>query len=296
MDELYHDNGKETFLVHYRKGPSYQMTTSHFHTTYEFFYMMDGQRKFFIKDRTLIIEGGDIVVVAPNVLHRTTSAETPEYERLVVNVHESYLPEGGGSRSEVLRPLYERDYVLLRRGAYESSGVDALAGEMIREVRSGKPGFEAYAQALTTQLLIACCRLLPEEEEQPPAHNPMHERIFEVVRYINGHYAEELTLQKLGGKLYVSPYSISRSFKEATGFTFVEYVNSVRVKEAITLLLGTTLKVNVIARKVGFGSVTHFGRVFREVTGHAPLFYRKESQVREEVSADTRRSAAKRVK
>ncbi|WP_425314185.1 AraC family transcriptional regulator [Saccharibacillus kuerlensis] len=33
--------------------------------------------------------------------------------------------------------------------------------------------------------------------------------------------------------------------------------------------------MNVIARKVGFGSVTHFGRVFKEVTGRAPLFYRK---------------------
>lgn len=278
MDELYHDDGKETFLVHYRNGPSYQMTTSHFHMTYEFFYMMDGQRKFFIKDRTLIIEKGDIVVVAPNVLHRTTNAETPDYERLVVNVHESYLPGGGAVRADVLRPLYERDYLLLRSGTYDSSAIDALAGEMIREARTTPPGFEAYMQALTTQLLIACCRVLPaEEEEQPPAHNPMHERIFEVVRYINEHYAEELTLQKLGEKLYVSPYAISRSFKEATGFTFVEYVNSVRVKEAIALLLGTSLKANVIARRVGFGSVTHFGRVFREVTGHAPLFYRKEN-------------------
>ncbi len=278
MDELYHDDGKETFLVHYRSGPSYQMTTSHFHMTYEFFYMMDGQRKFFIKDRTLIIEKGDIVVVPPNVLHRTTNAETPDYERLVVNVHESYLPGGGAARADMLRPLYERDYLLLRSGTYEAAAVDALAGEMIREIRSRPPGFEAYMQALTTQLLIACCRVLPaEEEEQPPAHHPMHERIFEVVRYINEHYAEELTLQKLGEKLYVSPYSISRSFKEATGFTFVEYVNSVRVKEAIALLLGTSLKANVIARRVGFGSVTHFGRVFREVTGHAPLFYRKEN-------------------
>ncbi|OWA35538.1 AraC family transcriptional regulator [Saccharibacillus sp. O16] len=278
MDERYHDNGKETFLVHYRSGPSYPMTTSHFHTTYEFFYMMDGQRKFFIKDRTLVIGAGDIVVVAPNVLHRTTHAETPDYERLVVNVHESYLPDGRAGRLDVLRPLYERDYLLLRSGDYKSQIIDALAGEMIREIEAGQPGFEAYMQALIIQLLIACCRQLPDqEEERQPAANLLHERIFEVVRYINEHYMEDLTLQKLGEKLYVSPYSISRSFKEATGFTFVEYVNSVRVKEAITLLLRSSLKVNVIARKVGFGSVTHFGRVFREVTGHAPLFYRKEN-------------------
>ncbi len=277
MEELYYDNGNETFLVHYRSGPSYRMTTSHFHATYEFFYMMDGQRKFFIKDRTFVIENGDIVVVAPNVLHRTTNAETPDYERLVVNVHERYLTADGASKAEGLRPLFERDYVLLKKGTYVSAAIDALAEQMMREMKEEQPGYEDYARALTMQLFIACCRQLPVETDEPPAaSNPMHERIFEVVRYINEHYTEELTLERLSERLYVSPYSISRSFKEATGFTFVEYVNSVRVKEAITLLLGSSLKVNAIARKVGFGSVTHFGRVFKEVTGRAPLFYRKK--------------------
>jgi len=41
------------------------------------------------------------------------------------------------------------------------------------------------------------------------------------------------------------------------------------------MLLQSPMKVNLIAKKVGFGSVTHFGRVFKQVTGHTPLFYRK---------------------
>ncbi|MNJ41043.1 Bifunctional transcriptional activator/DNA repair enzyme AdaA [compost metagenome] len=81
----------------------------------------------------------------------------------------------------------------------------------------------------------------------------------------------------LAEKFYVSPYYLSRFFKEATGFTFVEYVNSVRINEATKLLERSSLKVNLIAKKVGFGSVTHFGRVFKSVTGHAPLYYRKEA-------------------
>ncbi|WP_172253180.1 helix-turn-helix domain-containing protein [Saccharibacillus deserti] len=277
MEELYYDNGSETFLVHYRSGPSYRMTTSHFHATYEFFYMMDGQRKFFIKDRTLLIEAGDIVVVAPNVLHRTTQAQTPDYERLVVNVHERYLSADGAARTEGLRPLFERDYLLLKKGTYASAAIDTLAEQVVREVQEKRPGYEDYARTLTIQLLISCCRQLPVRTGEPPsASNPMHERIFEVVRDINERYMEELTLERLAERHYVSPYAISRSFKEATGFTFVEYVNSVRVKEAIALLLGSPLKVNVIARRVGFGSVTHFGRVFKAVTGKAPLFYRKK--------------------
>jgi len=103
----------------------------------------------------------------------------------------------------------------------------------------------------------------------------MHDRISEIVRYINQHYMEEISLPRLAEKFYVSLYYLSRFFKEATGFTFVEYVNSVRIAEAKKLLEQSSMKVNSIAKRVGFGSVTHFGRVFKSVTGHAPLYYRK---------------------
>jgi YesN/AraC family two-component response regulator len=87
---------------------------------------------------------------------------------------------------------------------------------------------------------------------------------------------QELSLYLLAEKFYVSPYYLSRFFKEATGFTFVEYVNSVRIKEAKKLLERTTMKVSLVAKKVGFGSVTHFGRVFKSVTGYVPLYFRKD--------------------
>lgn len=277
MEELLFENGKGTFLVHHRRTKSHRMASSHFHGTYELFYLMSGKRRFFIKDRTVVVEEGDVIVIAPNVLHRTTDTETPEHERLVVNLHESCLTAPDGSRTDILRPLFEKDYVMLKSAAHDRVTVEALAQQIVAETRTKKPGFETYAQTLALQLLIACCRQLAEAVPEPPPESPssMHERISDIVRYINGHYMDELSLHVLAEKFYVSPYYVSRFFKEATGFTFVEYVNNVRVKEAMTLLMRTSLKVKAISRKVGFGSVTHFGRVFKLVTGHAPLFYRK---------------------
>ncbi|MCI3920728.1 AraC family transcriptional regulator [Paenibacillus sp. TRM 82003] len=277
MEELLFENENGTFLVHHRKALSHHMAMSHFHTTYEVFYLMSGKRELFIKDRTIVIEEGDVIVIAPNVLHRTTNTEKPAHERLIVNIHESYMTAPDGSYADPLRPLFEKDYVIVKNAAAHPA-VDVLAQQMIEEVQGKKPGFETYAQTLTLQLLIACCRRMNNAgSETPPPEYPsaMHERISEVVRYINAHYMDELSLHLLADKFYVSPYYLSRFFKEATGFTFIEYLNNVRVKEATTLLMRTSLKVNAIARKVGFGSVTHFGRVFKLVTGHPPLFYRR---------------------
>lgn len=276
MGNMQYANAKGTFLLSHRKALSHHMATNHFHSTYEIFYLMSGKREFFIKDRTMVIQEGDIMIIAPNILHRTTNTETPEHERLIVNIHESYMMSVNESYADILQPLFEKEYLIVRCSLQERLAVEELAQQIIQEVQEKKPGFEVYAQTLMMQLLIICCRHLKLTGMEPLEFpSPMHERISEVVRYINNHYTEELSLHLVADKFYVSPYYLSRFFKEATGFTFVEYFNSVRIKEAKKLLEQSSLKVNVIAKKVGFGSVTHFGRVFKSVTGHSPLYYRK---------------------
>ncbi|PZD97095.1 AraC family transcriptional regulator [Paenibacillus sambharensis] len=279
MGELLFENSKETFVVHHRKAMSHHMVSSHFHRTYEIYYLMSGKREFFIKDRTIVIEEGDMIILSPNILHRTTNTEIPEHERFIVNIHESYLAAPDGSHTEALEPLFGKEYVYLKGSASGKAIMDPVVNSIIREVQEKKPGFERYAQALTLQLLIECCRLLSESGYSAPAPTSCkHERISEVVRFINSHYMEELSLERLAERFYISPYYLSRFFKEATGFTYVEYLNNVRIKEAMTLLLSSSMKANLIAKRVGFGSVTHFGRVFKQITGYPPSFYRKDGR------------------
>lgn len=275
MGSLEYNYGNGSFIVSHRKALSHNMPVNHFHSTYEIYYLISGKREFFIKDRTILVNEGDIIIVSPNILHRTTNTAMPQHERLIVNIHEDYMAVNG-SYMDVLQPLLEKEYMIVNVTRHDRPSVDALAHQIIREVQEQKPGFEMYAQTLTLQLLILCCRHVREiSSETPMFPSPMHERISAVVSYMNNHYMEELSLHLLAEKFYVSPYYLSRFFKEATGFTFVEYVNSVRIKEAKKMLLQSPMKVNLIAKKVGFGSVTHFGRVFKQVTGHTPLFYRK---------------------
>ncbi|PWV99390.1 AraC-like protein [Paenibacillus cellulosilyticus] len=282
MADLHYDNGHNTFQLSYRKAQSHHMPNSHFHSTYEIYYLMSGQRSFFIRDRTVAMEEGDVVIVSPNIVHRTINAALPEHERLIANIHPSYLgmsSESAGSTIPaipvVLQPLIENEYLIVRLSLHDRVAIDELAEGMIREMREQKPGYEIFTQTLVQQLLILCCRYAGQGSTQSvAAPSAMHERISEIAQYINRHYMDDLSLQRVADQFYISPYYLSRFFKEATGFTFVEYLSSVRIKEAKKLLEQTPMKVSIIARKVGFGSVTHFGRVFKNVTGRAPLYYR----------------------
>jgi YesN/AraC family two-component response regulator len=86
---------------------------------------------------------------------------------------------------------------------------------------------------------------------------------------------QRITLADISKEFYISQFYFSKIFKEATGFTFVEYLNSVRIKEAQRLLVSTNDKVIRISYNVGFGSIAHFGRMFKAITGYSPLQYRK---------------------
>ncbi|NUU74994.1 AraC family transcriptional regulator [Paenibacillus xylanilyticus] len=278
MGNLYYENHAGTFLVSHRKALSHHMPVSHFHSTYEIYILMSGKREFFIQDRTITINEGDVVIIAPNILHRTTNAERPKHERLIINMHEQYFSLDGSHR-EALLPMLDRDYLILKDSLRNRQLIEPQSRAIIQEMQERSSGFELFAQTLAVQLLIMCCRQFKQHDAEPLASpSPMHERISEIVRYINEHYMEELSLHLLADRFFISPYYLSRSFKEATGFAFVEYVNSVRIKEAKKQLESSSLKVNLIARKVGFGSVTHFGRVFKVVTGHSPLHYRRKGE------------------
>jgi YesN/AraC family two-component response regulator len=276
LGDIQYSNDKGSFSVSYRKALSHHMPTNHFHSTYEIFYLLSGKREFFIKDRTIVMNAGDVIIISPHILHRTTNTELPQHERLIVNVHEHEITGMNESYMDILEPLFEKDYIIVKCSELDQPAVKALAYRIMQEVQERKPGFEMFAQTVILQLLIICCRHVKQNSSEPLEFpSPMHERISEMVRYINNHYMEKLSLDLLAETFYVSPYYVSRFFKEATGFTFVEYLNSVRIKEAKKLLLHSAMKVNLISKKVGFGSVTHFGRVFKLVTGRSPLFYRK---------------------
>lgn len=276
MGDFQFDNREGTFSVSYRKALSHHMPISHFHSTFEVFYLISGKREFFIKDRTIVINEGDVIIISPNILHRTTNTEMPKHERLIVNIHENYMASVNASYRDILQPLFENEYLIVKCSLYDKLAIEALGQSIRQEMQEKKMGFEMYAQTLVLQMLMICCRhVIKNSIETMESPSSMHERISEVVRYINNYYMQELSLHLLAEKFYVSPYYLSRFFKEATGFTFVEYLNSVRVKEAKKLLERTSMKVSLIGKKVGFGSVTHFGRVFKSVTRHAPLYYRK---------------------
>jgi len=96
-----------------------------------------------------------------------------------------------------------------------------------------------------------------------------------VVRHIEEHYAEPITLGSMAELVYLNASYLSSLFKTRLGRSFVEILTEVRVREASGRLLHTDDKIASIAYETGFSNIRHFNRVFKAETGRTPKEFRE---------------------
>lgn len=272
----YHNDDSSFSISHNKVIGHYDMPTHHFHSRYEIYYLISGERYYFIKDRTFHVSEGDLIFIHAHELHKTIDGGTQGHERVLIYFKENYIMTSNQSVKTLLDILTLHDYCIIRLNVDEKKYIENLLHCAMNEIQNQPVGFDIYLQSLIMQLLVFITRQVGSNTSYtllPPSSK--HGKVSEIVQYINQNYMTHLTIPYISKLFFISPYYFSRIFKSTTGFTFVEYLNSIRIREAQKMLLDSELTVTQIAEKVGFGSITHFNRVFKKITGLSPLKYRK---------------------
>ena len=102
------------------------------------------------------------------------------------------------------------------------------------------------------------------------------ERIRAMLRYIQEHYGEELTVAAIARSAAVSQSECLRCFKSTIGATPIQYVKQLRIQRAAELLVSTGEKIADIGAACGFQEMSYFARTFRALKGRTPSQYRAE--------------------
>ena len=129
-----------------------------------------------------------------------------------------------------------------------------------------------YYLSLALRLLSTQCvggRTKVSQQEQIAA-----ERMKQMLRFVEEHYAEELTVQLIAGSVALSESACLRSFRQMLGITPIQYVKQYRVEKAAELLRSTRLKTGEIGAECGFTDGSYFIKIFREIKHCTPKEYR----------------------
>ena len=111
-----------------------------------------------------------------------------------------------------------------------------------------------------------------------PVHSAQNDSLDAAVRYIEAHYAQDISLSDVSRQIYLNKNYLSELFSKKLGVTFTQYKNSVRIRHACELLDGGAGSITEVAMRVGFESSSRFSKVFRQQMGMTPQEYRRRDR------------------
>jgi AraC-like DNA-binding protein/ligand-binding sensor protein len=159
----------------------------------------------------------------------------------------------------------------LRRGGVEMDG--AALEKAYRETRvMSHRQYDAVLRLLevfAAHLSLAAERIATQEAHAEPA------AVRSARRFIDVHRGEAITLAQVAQAAHLSTFHFCKMFKRATGLTFTNYLSLTRVALAKEALANPQARISEIAYEAGFGSLTHFNRIFRRHVGQSPTAFRQ---------------------
>ncbi|MFD0716368.1 helix-turn-helix domain-containing protein [Paenibacillus sp. GCM10027626] len=153
------------------------------------------------------------------------------------------------------------------------TGIASRHGDEIglsKLLRVDQPDSLPFALDYATRLIPLLLELRQNERDRRAS------RVIDRIKdYIANNLAGDVSLTRLADIVYFNPAYLSRLFKKTTGMTIVDYVHELRMKEAISLLENSDMKIQDISEAVGFTSATNFTRFFRKYARLTPYEYRE---------------------
>jgi len=102
-------------------------------------------------------------------------------------------------------------------------------------------------------------------------------RINEVCLFIQNNFNSNITLKQVASQIYLTESNFCKFFKKATGKTFSDYLNEIRINEASRLLLQTDKTISQISFECGFETLSYFNRVFLKKKNQTPSGFRNNN-------------------
>lgn len=104
-----------------------------------------------------------------------------------------------------------------------------------------------------------------------------NETVKKAIKFMEENYAHDINVYDISSATFVSYSRLSRLFRQTTGLTMIDYLNSIRLEKALTLIKCTQKSICEIAYEVGFNNANYFSSVFAKTYGVPPTAMRRSN-------------------
>ncbi len=244
----------------------------HFHDFHKILICLKGNVSYCIEGRTFDLQEHDIVFVPAGDVHRPIVHDHKLYERIIIYISPAFLAQYSKNQHDLslcFQQAHDRQSHVLRVHSYPTSTIATIISEMEKALEADAYANEVYHTALFLQLLVQLNRAALDDQITYLGTTPSNEKILAVLEYLNQHLTDSISIDMLAERFFLSRYHLMHAFKEETGYTIGNYLNTKRLLLAKELIQNGT-PITEAALECGYKNYTTFSRAYKKSFGHAP--------------------------
>lgn len=235
----------------------------HWHEHIEFHFVLSGNAKIQCGGQIIDAKKHDCVIINSNELHK--SVQTAKCSCFKFKLRPSFFDNNHYIFSNIIR----------------DDAVTTLMFKIMELYKNTDDASTYTVKGYVFQLIgflcsNYCAKMLPPIASQQ--NGEKLQKMNNIAKYLQSHYATEIKAETLAEMAHYTYSYFSATFKEVFGVSLTNYILSIRINKASTLLATTDMNVTEIALSSGFSDANYFARAFKKETGYTPTQYREYVQ------------------
>ncbi|MEH1740620.1 MAG: AraC family transcriptional regulator [Fusobacterium varium] len=273
-------------LLEYKKGWGFR---SHSHEYYQIFFIISGNEKEYISvgNKKIKLRDNELIFINRNILHEINMIKgksinfidikfDTENEEIISMLNE--LPENINIRNDKIVDLFHDIKLYWKDESEYTEKIVSLEMELVLSLvlRELKPKNEKEKKEEKLKKLKRHIKLKRENSD---------EITLKVIDYIEKNYKMGISLNELEKDLNYSKEYLCRCFKKNIDWTIIQYLNYIKIVEAMKLLKNMENSIELVSEILNFSSSQYFSKVFKQVVGITPKDFKKSEL--QEIILDT---------
>ena len=245
---------------------AWSMHDFHAHAHYEIYFLVQGNRSFFLSNALYKMDGPAVVVIPPHTVHKT---EGGAFERYNINFSTAYLD---AFQKEILE---SKSLQIIKLTQQEAKSLLQLVQDAYTLDKTKKQGNYYLRTLFSYGIYLLNKSVNNRQSPQAVSQTAIPPLVLKVLEYLNANYEKTLTLDELAEHFFVAKPTLIYNFKKYVNRSPIDFLLAIRISKAKQLLVSTKQSVNEISNICGFSSPNYFGLIFKKKEGISPLTYRK---------------------